>query len=121
MTTFDAERVALEMIAALRKPLERLERRNRQHAAQAREAASSVPHNLSEGRRRRGRDRLYHWSVAAGSAGELRNNLAVAVAWGWLTDEELLIGRSLLDRVLAMTWRMLHPRRRPDAAAPVRG
>jgi hypothetical protein len=45
--TFDAERIALELIAALRDPLERLERRNRAHADQARRAAASIAHNLS--------------------------------------------------------------------------
>ena len=56
--TFDAEKITLELIAALRGPLERLERRNRAQADQARRAAASAAHNLSEGRRRAGRDRI---------------------------------------------------------------
>jgi hypothetical protein len=42
----------LDLIAALREPLEKLERRNPAQADQARRAASSAAHNLSEGRRR---------------------------------------------------------------------
>src|SRR5262249_23771433 len=76
--TFDAERVSLELIIALREPLERLELRNRAHADQTRRAASSVAHNLSEGRRRAGRDRFHLWRTAAGSAAELRTALAIA-------------------------------------------
>ncbi len=109
--TFDAERIALELIAALRGPLERLERRNRGEADQARRAAASVAHNLSEGRRRAGRDRTHFWRVAAGSATELRTALAIARAWGWLPEEELRDATTLLDRVLAITWRLVHPRR----------
>ncbi len=114
--TFDAETVTLELIAALRGPLERLERRSRTHADQARRAAASTALNLSEGRRRAGRDRIHFWRTAAGSAAELRTALAIASAWGWLSDEELGPARALLDRVLAMTWRLVHPKRGGAAA-----
>ncbi len=108
--TFDAERIALELIAALRAPLERLERRNRAQADQGRRAAASVAHNLSEGRRRAGRDRIHFWRTAAGSAAELRAALAISCAWGWLSEEDLRTAGVLLDRILAMTWRLVHPR-----------
>jgi four helix bundle protein len=111
--TFDAEKIALELIAALRAPLECLERRNRALADQARRAAASVVLNLSEGRRRAGRDRVHFWRIAAGSASELRSALSIGMAWGWLSDEELRLGSALLDRVLAMTWRLVHPRSAP--------
>ena len=107
---FDAETIMLELIAALREALEKLERRNSAQADQARRAASSAAHNLSEGRRRAGRDRVHFWRVAAASAAELRTALAIAVAWGWLSEDELRPARILLDRVLAMTWRLVHPR-----------
>ena len=40
-------------------------------ARQIRRAALSVPANLAKGRRRTGRDRGYHWRIAAGSAEEV--------------------------------------------------
>ncbi|HKA87300.1 MAG TPA: four helix bundle protein [Haliangiales bacterium] len=109
--TFDAERVALELIVALRGPLERLEQRNRAHADQTRRAAASIAHNLSEGRRRAARDRTHFWRLSAGSAAELRTALAIASAWGWVPATELAPAHALLDRILAMTWRLVHPRR----------
>jgi four helix bundle protein len=108
--TFDAERVSMDLITALRGPLEMLERRNRALGDQARRAATSVALNLSEGRRRSGRDRTHFWRIAAGSAAELRTALAVARAWGWLGDDDRPVDE-LLDRVLAMTWRLARPRR----------
>jgi four helix bundle protein len=111
--TFDAEKIALELIGVLRRPLERLERRNRALADQARRAAASVVLNLSEGRRRAGRDRMHFWRIAAGSAAELRSALAIGMAWGWLSEDELRASGALLDRVLAMTWRLVHPRSAP--------
>jgi four helix bundle protein len=108
--TFEAEKIALELIAALRQPLVSLERRNRALADQARRSAASVALNLSEGRRRAGRDRAHFWRIAAGSAAELRTALGIAQAWGWLSKDDLRLATTLLDRVLAMTWRLVHPR-----------
>ncbi|HKA91895.1 MAG TPA: hypothetical protein VKE22_29735 [Haliangiales bacterium] len=51
------------------------------------------------------------WRTAAGSAAELRTALvAIAEAWGWLSSEELRPTDTLLDHVLAMTWRLVHPK-----------
>jgi four helix bundle protein len=52
-------------------------------------AADSVPNHLAEGRKRLGRDRVHCWSVAAGSAEEVRTALRVAVAWGDLGEAEV--------------------------------
>ena len=65
---FDAFDVALDMIRRLREPLAAITERDPALAQQLRRAAASVPLNLSEGRRRQGRDRLHLWRVAAGSA-----------------------------------------------------
>jgi len=108
---FDAERVSLELLRALRVALERLHRRNPALADQARRAATSIALNISEGRRRAGKDRIHLWRIAAGSAAELRTALAAAEAWGWLTAEELAPAREFLDRVMAMLWRLCGPAR----------
>jgi hypothetical protein len=61
---------------------------------------------LAEGRRRAGADRLHSWRVAAGSAEEVRAALRVAEAWGDLSAAEVSAAIVLLDRLLAMLWRL---------------
>jgi four helix bundle protein len=79
-------------------------------AKQIRRAAQSIPANLAEGRRRVGRDRLHFFRVAAGSAGEVKRHLLMAEAWCSISAEALGEPLALLDRELAMTWRLTHPR-----------
>ena len=106
---FQAYEIALEMVAALRPSLEALARKDRDLADQVRRAASSVVLNLAEGARRTGKDRQHFYRIAAGSAAEVRAALAVARAWGNL--EPVAGVEALLDRVLAMLWRLTHGRR----------
>ena len=73
---------------------------------QIRASASSVPLNLAEGRRRSGKDRVHFWRIAAGSGDELRTSLRVAQAWGDVDRAGIAQALALLDRILAMTWRM---------------
>jgi four helix bundle protein len=105
---FDAFEVSLHLVSTLRGPLDRLRSRDRNLADQARRAATSVPLNLSEGRRRVGKDRLHLFRVAAGSAAEVRTCLLVASAWGYLEPDTLSEALELCDRILAMTWRLTH-------------
>ena len=106
---FEAYEVTLELAAVLRPVLDQLARWDRDLADQTRRAASSVVLNLAEGARRTGRDRLHFYRIAAGSAAEVRAALAVARAWGNL--EPVAGVEALLDRVLAMLWRLTHGRR----------
>ncbi|MBI2892357.1 MAG: four helix bundle protein [Deltaproteobacteria bacterium] len=53
-------------------------------AKQMRDATTSIPSNLSEGARRRGKDRTYLPSVAAGSAGEVKTQVRIAKAWRYI-------------------------------------
>jgi four helix bundle protein len=85
-----------------------LRNRDRDLSQQIRGAASSISLNLSEGRRRSGADRLHSWRIAAGSADEVRAALRVAVAWGDVEDRDVARALDILDRVLAMLWRMTH-------------
>lgn len=73
-------------------------------------AASSVPANLSEGHGRSGRDRLYHWRIAYGSAKEVDVHLRLLVNAGAIEREGTEIALALFDEVRAMTWRLLHPK-----------
>ena len=105
---FEALEVSLELVRSLRRPLRRLESRDPRLSRQLRDAASSVALNLAEGRRRAGKDRRHLWRIAAGSADEVRTSLRVAEAWGHLEAPELEEALELLDRLLAMTWRLTH-------------
>lgn len=100
--------ISLEVIRALRPLLPRIEQRDKGLARQIREAASSVPQNLSEGRRRVGKDRLHFWRIAAGSADETLACLLTAEAWGYLTASDIRKPLDLLDSVLAITWKLTH-------------
>ena len=107
---FHAYDAALGLVIALRQEVERLSKYDRALADQLRRAASSVVLNLAEGNRRVGQDRLHFFRIAAGSAAEARAALDVARAWGLVgTSSE---AEAELDRVLAMVWRLTHPRRR---------
>ena len=79
-------------------------------ADQAIRAASSVALNLAEGAGRNGRDRLHHWRIAYGSALEAGSALALLGAIPGIDHQQATHASELLDRVRAMTWRLLHPR-----------
>jgi four helix bundle protein len=100
----------MEMAVALRPALEALTRRDRDLEDQMRRAAASVVLNIAEGAQRIGKDRLHHYRIAAGSAAEVRSALGLAKAWGYVDVAVVVIVDSLLDRVLAMLWRLTHGR-----------
>ena len=107
-TGFDAYDIALEIVAAVAPLVERVRRRDPDLGKQLRKALSSIPLNLAEGRRRQGKDRQYHYTIAAGSADEVAAVLDVAAACGWLDGRAIKPALSLLDRELAMLWRLTH-------------
>jgi len=83
---------------------------DRERATQLRRAASSMPLNVAEGAQRQGRDRLQHYRIAAGSAAETRSALQAARAWGYVGSRQVERADALLDRVVAILWRLTHPR-----------
>ena len=70
-------------------------------------ATTSVPLNLAEGSGRRGKDRRYHFSVAYGSAQEASSALELLASTGTVSAEQAELMLALLDRVKAMTWRLM--------------
>ena len=99
---------ALGLVAGLRPVLDGLMKSDRALADQLRRAASSVVLNIAEGNRRTGKDRLHFFRIAAGSAAEVRAALDVARAWGMIGAAPA--AEADLDRVLAMLWKLTHPR-----------
>ena len=110
MHRFDALEVALDLITLMRPVVERIRQMDRELAAQLKNAATSIASNISEGARRLGKDRIHLWSIAAGSAAEVRTQLAIAVAWGDIEQQAIASALDRVDRILAMLWRMTHRR-----------
>jgi four helix bundle protein len=106
---FEVYEVSIELIRALRPIVGRLGTRDSKLADEIRRAATSVALNLGEGNRKRGKSRLSFFRIAAGSANEVRAGLEVAEAWGYLEEEETQDAAGLVDRVLAMLWRLAGP------------
>jgi len=111
MAQFEALHLALELACQLGPLLERIQQHDRDMTNQLRRAATSVPSCLSEGSQRTGRDRLHLYRVSAGSAAELKVQLQLAVAWGYLDAERARPVLDLADRTVAITWRLTRPRR----------
>ena len=100
--------VGLDLVRALRPVVPVLKRHDRDLADQIHRAASSVVLNLAEGQRSGGGNIVRHFALAHGSASEVRAGLDLAEAWGWLDDTCEL--RITIDRLLALLWRLTHPR-----------
>jgi four helix bundle protein len=109
--SFHVYDLALELIRACRPLIERVARRDRSLAEQLRRAVQSAALNLREGNRRVGGDRLHSFRIAAGSADEVVGALEVAEAFGYLARTEVAPALALADRVLAMLYRLVGPRR----------
>ena len=105
---FEALEVALEIVRSLRDVVQVIRRGDAKLAQQIVASASSVAANLAEGSRRGGRDRASFYRIAAGSADETRTHLRVAVAWGFIEPSAVEKALTLIDRELAMLWRLTH-------------
>ncbi len=108
---FDVFVVSLDALRGLRAPIAAVRRHDADLCKQLRKAATSVSLNIAEGRRRRGGDKSHLWRVASGSADEIIAALLAAEALGYLEMEGLEDTLEKLDRVQAMLWRLIHPRR----------
>ena len=105
---FDAFDVALALIRALRGPLAKVAQHDKSLADQIRRAAASAALNLSEGQCRNGRDQTHIWRIAHGSAQETLGGVRVAEAFGYVGPDDIAESLSLVDRLLAMCWRLTH-------------
>jgi four helix bundle protein len=104
MSGFQAGEAALEIGVRVKAVVEAIRRYDAELADQIYRAAKSVALNAPEGGRRGGKDRGYHFRIAAGSAAELRAGVRFAVAWGFCSAQPELF--ALVDRELAMLWKL---------------
>ena len=103
---FQVEEAAYELIAALRAVVMRVRSRDRALADQLTRAASSVALNIAESNYSDPGNRRARLFTAAGSANETRAALRVALQWGYCTAAEAEAARGLLERIVAMLWKL---------------
>jgi four helix bundle protein len=113
-----AYNVALDLVRALRPVVAQLRKHSPDAADQVERAANGIVLNLAEGARRGGRDPQRFWTMAHGSAGEIRGALDLADAWGWQVDSGQ--ARVLLDRELGLLWGLTHRGRSRAASTTAR-
>ena len=105
---FAAHELALRAAASVFAAVKGVSRSYTDLAEQARRAAASVPLNLAEGAGRGGKDRVYHFRVAYGSVQEAHSAVRLLEAVGAVRASQAKETLELLDRVGAMTWRLVH-------------
>ena len=107
---FEAEELALTVIRTVKPVLERVRRYDPDLARDMKRATTSINSNLGEGNRRVKGDRIHLWEIAAGSAGELKDQLAAVRAWGYVGGPMLDEADTVADRMCAMLFRLIKPR-----------
>lgn len=106
----EVHEVALEMIKSLKPLVAIIARHDRSLAEQIKRSGSGVALALGEGVYSRKGNQPARFQEALASAGETRTALRVALAWGYVTEEQTRSALVLIDRVVAMNWRLTHPR-----------
>jgi len=96
--------VSLELIRSLRTVVPAIKKYNKDLADQLARAASSVTLNLGEGARSTAGTQRARYESAHGSANEVKAALQVAASWGWIEDAGPQL--AILDRLLALLWRL---------------
>src|SRR6185369_16955908 len=93
-------------IAALRPLMPAIRKHDRSLADQLARAANSIALNVCEGAKSDAGNARARYSTAAGSANETRMALRVALAWGYFAPERAEVALQLLDRIVAMLWKL---------------
>ncbi len=99
-------KVSLEFITALRPVVVRIRRRDRALADQLVRAANSVALNIVEADYSNPGNKRLRLFTAAGSASEVRAAMQVAVEWGYCPTGAMDAANTLVDRTIAMLWRL---------------
>jgi four helix bundle protein len=108
---------ALDLARSLKPIVEALRAYDADLAKQLQRAATSVALNVAEGSERRGRDPKRFFTMAHGSASEVRACLDLIEVWEWSIDTR--IARQLLDREMALLWGLTNPIAKAATRHPV--
>ncbi|HEY1546449.1 MAG TPA: four helix bundle protein [Kofleriaceae bacterium] len=106
---FIAYEVSLDLVRSLRDVVPIIKKHDRDLADQLHRAATSIVLNLAEGSRNTAGHQRMRFESAHGSAAEVKAALAVADSWGWIAPAAPSL--VILDRLLALLWRLTHARR----------
>jgi len=100
--------VSLELVEALQPLVLRIKRQDRSLADQLVRAASSITLNICEADYSDPGNKRARLFTAAGSANEVRGAVALAVRWKYVARDDASAAEQLLDRVIAMLWKLTH-------------
>jgi four helix bundle protein len=98
--------LSIELIEALRPLVPRIKARDKSLADQIQRAASSVALNIGEAEYSDPGNRRVRFHTAAGSAGETRAAVRLAVAWGIVSRADGAAAMRLLDEILRILWKL---------------
>jgi len=98
--------LSIELIETLRPLMPRIKARDKNLAEQIQRAASSVVLNIGEAEYSDPGNRRARFHSAAGSAGETRAAVRLAVAWGIVKRADGEPATALLNRILPMLWKL---------------
>src|SRR5688500_6085951 len=107
---FEAREMGLQIAKEVKAPMETIRKKRAEMGDQIERAISSMVLNIGEASRRAGKDRRNRYRYASGSLAEARDAIALSVAWGWVDEAAVKNVLALIDRELAMLWRLEHPR-----------
>lgn len=103
---FQVEELSLQLIQELAPLMPRIKQRDKALEDQLRRAASSIGLNVAEAAFSDPGNRKARLFTAAGSAGETRHALRQAVAWRIIGPRDAQRAAALLERIVAILWRM---------------
>jgi four helix bundle protein len=103
---FIVQSLSVELVESLRPLVSEIRKRDRALADQLTRAASSVVLNIAESNYSDSGNRKARLFTAAGSANEVRAVLTVGAAWAYCERAESEVALGLLDRILAILWKL---------------
>lgn len=104
--------LALQMLRGIKPLIDKVARHDRGLADQLQRSAQSSFLHIAEAQSARGRNEVARFTNALCESREARAAMAVALAWGYLTEREAQPADQSLDRMAALLWGLTHNRPR---------